>query len=126
MTREELIARWSQRAEDFERFAAIVDGRKVIAEMLTELELLFREDDSEGLTLQEAALESGYSADHLGREVRAGHIPNTGRPHAPRIRRADLPRKLGVLPLTQPENMFARRQIAQSVVTSNAKRNHDG
>jgi hypothetical protein len=45
------------------------------------------------LTLSEAARESGFSADHLGRLVREGRIPNAGRPHAPRIRRADLPRR---------------------------------
>jgi hypothetical protein len=45
------------------------------------------------LTLREAARESGYSADHLGRLVRLGIIPNAGRPRAPRIRRADLPRR---------------------------------
>lgn len=126
MTRDEFISRWSQRADELKRLAANVDGHKVITEMLSDLELLFREEDSEQLTLQKAAQESGYSPDHLGREVRAGRIPNVGRPKAPRIRRGDLPRKPGVLPATQHENMFARRQIAQSVVTSNAKRNHDG
>ena len=45
------------------------------------------------LTLREAARESGYSADHLGRLLRQGLIPNAGRPRAPRIRRADLPRR---------------------------------
>jgi len=45
------------------------------------------------LTLGEAARESGFSADHLGRLVRQGLIPNAGRPRAPRIRRADLPRR---------------------------------
>lgn len=45
------------------------------------------------LTLREGARESGYSADHLGRLVRQGRIPNAGRPRAPRIRRADLPHR---------------------------------
>ena len=48
--------------------------------------------DAEALTLVEAAAESGLSADHLGRLLRTGTIPNAGRKGAPRIRRADLPR----------------------------------
>jgi len=126
MSRDEFIGRWSQRADELKRLAANVDGHKVITEMLTDLELLFREEDSEELTLQKAAHESGYSPDHLGREVRAGRIPNVGRPKAPRIRRGDLPRKPGRLLSSQHENMFARRQIARSVVTSRNERNHDG
>jgi hypothetical protein len=49
------------------------------------------------LTLREGARLSGYSADHLSRLLRQGHIPNAGRPHAPRIRRADLPRRAPAL-----------------------------
>jgi hypothetical protein len=48
--------------------------------------------DSEVLTLVEAAGESGLSADHLGRLLRTGTIPNSGRKGAPRIGRSDLPR----------------------------------
>ncbi len=118
MTRDEFMGRWSQRADELKRLAANVDGQRLIAELLAELALLFREEDSQALTLREAGQESGYSPDHLGREVRAGRIPNVGRPNAPRIRRGDLPRKPGRLLSSQPENMFARRQIARSVVTS--------
>ena len=50
-----------------------------------ELEAALRQEDDTLLTLTEAARESGYSADHLGRLVRDGKIPNTGRPGAPRI-----------------------------------------
>ena len=110
MTRDEFMGRWSQRADELKRLAANVDGQRLIAE----LALLFREEDSQALTLREAAQESGYSPDHLGREVRAGRIPNVGRRNAPRVRRGDLPRKPGRLLSSQPENMFARRQIARS------------
>ena len=77
------------------------------------------------LTLAQAARESGYSPEHLGRWIRLGKIPNAGRPHAPRIRRTDGPQKPGALrprPLTL---MVDRRQIARSVVNS-ATRYHDG
>src|SRR3954468_20019993 len=45
------------------------------------------------LSLHRASEESGYSADHLGRLLRAGKIPNSGRTAKPLIRRSDLPVK---------------------------------
>ena len=77
------------------------------------------------LTLAQAARESGYSPEHLGRWIRLGKIPNAGRPNAPRIRRGDVPHKPGALrpkPLTL---MVDRTQIARSVVNSTT-RHHDG
>jgi hypothetical protein len=47
------------------------------------------------LTLREAASESGYSEDHLGRLLREGTIPNAGARYSPLIRRGDVPRKPG-------------------------------
>ena len=58
-----------------------------------ELEAALRQRDETTLTLTDAASESGYSADHLGRLVREGKIPNAGRPGAPRIARRLLPLK---------------------------------
>ena len=51
------------------------------------LEEAFSEQEETPLTLQEAAELSGYSADHIGRLIREGKIPNAGRPKAPRIAR---------------------------------------
>ena len=51
-------------------------------------------EDTTLLTLNEAAEESGFSPDHLGRLVREGKIPNAGRLGAPQIARRDLPIKL--------------------------------
>ena len=45
----------------------------------------------ERLTLDQAALRSGYSADHLARLIRDGRLPNAGRRGAPRVRAVDLP-----------------------------------
>src|ERR1700723_3498982 len=59
-----------------------------------ELEAALQHQEDVPLTLGQAAVESGYSEDHLGRQVRQGKIPNAGRPNAPRIRRGHLPRKL--------------------------------
>ena len=55
------------------------------------VEQAFNEEDNVLLNLQRASEESGYSADHLGRLVREGKIPNAGRSGAPRIARRDLP-----------------------------------
>ena len=71
------------------------------------------------LTLQEAADLSGYSADHLGRLVREGKIPNAGRPKAPRIARRDLPRKTGdILPVAEepPRYETSNARIVQSII----------
>jgi len=69
------------------------------------------------LTLQEAAEESGYSADHLGRLVREGSIPNSGRHGSPRIARRDLPRKSEMA--SQPERgHLSPTQIVRSVINA--------
>jgi hypothetical protein len=47
------------------------------------------------LSLHSAAQESGYNVDHLGRLLREGKIPNSGRKAKPLIRRRDLPAKTG-------------------------------
>ena len=67
MTRTEFIGKWAQRAEELGRLSASVDGRRLISEFLEELERLFREEECEILTLEEAAQYSGYSADHIAR-----------------------------------------------------------
>ena len=128
MTRAEFVCRWAQRAEELGRLSASVDGRRLISEFLAELERLFREEESEMLTLEQAAEYSGYSADHIARSIRHGSIENAGERGRPRVRRGDLPRKSGALRNEMPEPILAgntRRQIAQSVVTSTHER-HDG
>ena len=57
------------------------------------LQLAVRHAADELLSLRRAAEESGYSADHLGRLLRDGAIPNAGRRSRPLIRRGDLPAK---------------------------------
>jgi len=60
-----------------------------------ELEEAIRTAEDEALTLTHAARESGYSSDHLRHLVADGTIPNAGEKGRPRIRRGDLPMKLG-------------------------------
>lgn len=88
----ELALTWRRRAQEMRRFGALPNAAsfEVAAD---ELEAALRDENDQPLTLGQAAAESGYSEDHLGRELRLGRIPNAGKRHAPRIRRADLPRK---------------------------------
>lgn len=88
-----LRERWQARRDELRRLHALVDGAVLCDELLAELDRLTDSAASEALSLTRAAAESGYSADHLGRLVREGKLANVGRPNAPRVRRADLPRK---------------------------------
>ncbi len=121
MTREDFTTRWRGRRDEFARLGALVEGVKLCDEVLADAEALFRSEEHDVLTLTEAAQESGYSAGHLGRLVRSGTIPNAGRPNAPKIRRADLPRKATGLRRTGATAKLLGAtpgQIARAVVTS--------
>ena len=84
------------------------------------LEAVLRQRDETTLTLADAARESGYSTDHLGRLVRDGKIPNAGRPGAPEIARRHLPRKTGAAKPSLAAKPSVREvstaQIVQSVI----------
>ena len=75
MTREEFVARWRAHLSEWARVGALVDGVKVCQEVLADLEALTRAEDEAVLSLSEAAVESGYSQDHLRRLLRMGKLP---------------------------------------------------
>lgn len=116
---QSLIAAWRARADELRPYAtpaaaAFDRAADELERHLTALEL-------EPLNLQQAAAESGYSPDHLGRQVKQGKIPNAGRPRAPLILRRDLPRKPAALPGVDATISLVGvgpRQIARAVVTS--------
>lgn len=121
MTTLEFLEKWSAEAETLKRRAALVDGAALLTEVLADFVAVTRGDADDTLNLQEAARESGYSADHLGRLLRDGKLPNAGRANAPRIRRRDLPRKPAALrPDWPPVSLPGATpgQIARAVVTS--------
>ena len=90
----------------------------LIRSLADQLEAVQGREDSEILTLLQAARESGYSADHLGRMVRKGKIPNARRPGSPGIRRSDLPRKASELTKTLSTSTLrsSKAAIVRSIV----------
>jgi hypothetical protein len=123
MTPTEFFAKWRAERDRFGRYRQLVDPLPVLDELLADVQALLDTDGDSLLNLTQAGAESGYSADYLGRLVKNGTIPNAGRPNAPLIRRADLPRKAGTL-RPSPRGGHYRDaspgQVARAVVTSNA------
>jgi hypothetical protein len=93
MTRAQFVGIWSKKAEEWKRFSVQVEGAKLVEAILTDLDAVFSFEHDEVLTLRTASELSGYTVDHLGREVRAGRIPNAGSKQRPRILRGHLPTK---------------------------------
>jgi len=123
-TLDACLAKWTAEADSLRRLGAQVDGAKLIEAIVADFQAVNRADDAETLTLIEAARESGYSSEHLGKLLRRGTIPNAGRKNAPRIRRRHLPYK----PSALREALDAPRlvgvtpgQIARAVVTSSGE-----
>lgn len=87
----ELVAAWRDRAAALRRYAPEVAN--AWEDAAAELEASLRDFGAELLTLEGAARECGYRADHLGRLVKAGRLANLGRSGAPKVRRGELPRK---------------------------------
>jgi hypothetical protein len=117
---QELASVWRRRAADLRHWAA-AEGAAVAWECAAkELEAALRCDGGELLTLAEAARESGYTVDHLGRDIARGKIPNAGRLHAPRVRRSDLPKKPGALSPPGRGLHIGRAEIARAVIQRQA------
>ena len=117
-TVEGLPADWRKRAKALRRYGGDTPAT-AIERCADDLEATLRERDETTLSLVEAARESGYSRDHLGRLVRDGKIPNAGRPNAPRIARRHLPRKAPAhAPLAEEPRPRQRSnaQIVQSII----------
>jgi len=110
-----LPVEWKARAKNLRRWASAEAAATAWERAAAELEEALSRQSDRVLDLTQAAAVSGYSADHLGRLIRQGRIPNAGRRHAPRIRLSDLPRKPGHaptpaerLPETPPRDQVVR------------------
>ncbi len=125
-----LRMRWLARRDELRRLRALVDGAELCDALLADLDAALRAEHSALLSLREASRVCGYSADHLGRLVRAGILPNAGRRNAPRVRLADLPRRAGAsgshddLTLRR-DSIRSRVQIARSVLSSKPQEQDD-
>ncbi|MXV95501.1 MAG: hypothetical protein F4Z92_06470 [Gemmatimonadetes bacterium] len=119
-TVEGLPANWRRRAKSLRRYGAETPAT-AIERCADDLEATLVERDETTYSLVEASRESGYSADHLGRLVRDGKVPNAGRPGAPRIALKDLPRKAHVpagprLADKRRSGEVSNAQIVQSII----------
>ena len=72
----DLPATWRERAAQIRRYAP--EAAAAFEDAASDLERELREADNDVLTLPEAQRESGYSADHLGRLLKAGCDPERG------------------------------------------------
>ncbi len=76
MNREDFVRRWRARRDELARLGAQVDGAKLCDEVLADFEAMTTAEDEALLGLQDAAVRSGYSSDHLRRLFfRAGDLP---------------------------------------------------
>ena len=117
---EGLPADWRKQAKALRRYGGETPAT-AIERCADDLDATLVERDETTFSLVEAARESGYSAEHLGRLVRDGRIPNAGRPGAPRIARAHLPRKAHAPPAPPLADKPRRSdvsnvQIVQSII----------
>jgi hypothetical protein len=125
MSPEDFVAKWSAEAQAMHQRGALVNGAALLGEILQDFQAATGEYWDQPLTLADASHESGYSVDHLGLLIRQGTLPNAGRPHAPRIRRRELPRKPSRLPWRDPRVKLVGAtpgQIARAVVTSDLEK----
>ena len=114
-----LPAEWRAEAESFQEHG-VEPAARAYERCARQLEESLMAEGGERLTLGEAAEESGYSTDHLGRLIREEKIPNAGRANAPRIRRADLPikPKPRALPVAEATSLpqTTNAQVVQSII----------
>jgi hypothetical protein len=115
-----LTERWAQHAVELRGY-----GHEATATTLErsrkELLDVIEQAGNELLNLTQAAAASGYTADHIGRQVRAGRLKNHGRPKAPRVRRADLPKKVAS-PCANSDNVATVAVTAKGIALAVANR----
>ena len=121
-----LPVEWKARAKNLRRWAGASEAATAWETAAAELEAALSGEEEELLDLQAASTVSGYSADHLGRLVRQGRIPNAGRRNAPKIRLSDLPRKPGHLPPEEGSRGPApgREQLVRTLLLMHRERTH--
>lgn len=110
MTRREFLDKWGARRDEWSRRGISAPVGPLLDEVLADMESVTRHEGTELLTLTQAAIRCGFSPDSLGRLVRLGKLQNYGRKNAPRVRAADLPRKILRAPAPLAQVGIASRQ----------------
>ena len=92
ITDEDAALTWweNEFAPACEAVGALVNGAVIVRQIVASLRRVRETALAETMSLTEAAERTGYSADHIGRLVRRGRLPNAGRKNAPRVRLGDL------------------------------------
>lgn len=122
---EFLRARLLWRRAELARVGALVQGERLLDQILSELDAAERTENGRLLKLSEASRLCGYSPDHLRVLIKAGKLTNRGRPHAPLVRRNELPRKPGhSTPALTPTRAVAnlQAQIVGNAIPSRLRR----
>lgn len=111
----DLAARWEERADEYERLGVLVAGDRLCREFVSDVR---RARAGVLLTIQEAAVRSGYTAAHLRRLIRTGAIANRGLPRRPRVLESDLPRKPALASTQERLHLHGAspEQVVRSVV----------
>jgi len=91
---EQLAGQWRAHAQELRSWGGDASAT-ALERAAADLEAALAREQDALLTLEQAAQESGYSADHLRHLVAEGTVPNAGRRGAPRVRRGDLPTRPG-------------------------------
>lgn len=116
---DSLVKRWREDAKRLREYGA--EGPAQACEKHAQaLKDHVRQYQEEALPPNQAAEESGYTADHIRRLIRQGTLPNAGDASEPRVRRRHLPRKPGRHPGGDPlgDGVGSRTRVARTVVGS--------
>lgn len=89
------IERWTERGANYGDVGALVDARKLCEQFVADLVQIRAAQESDAVSLDEAALLGGYNRDSLARLVRHGKLENVGTARQPRIRRSSVPIRPG-------------------------------
>lgn len=122
---EFLRARLLWRRAELSRVGALVQGDKLIDEVLSDLEGAELQLNGRLLKVSDASRLCGYSPDHLRVLIKTGKLTDHGRPHAPLVRRNELPRKPGhSTPALTPARAVAnlKAQIVGNAIPSRLRR----
>lgn len=97
MSLPELIEKLSKLRERLSGYEALVRADALLADILEDLRTVQNSAGDEWLTLNEAALRSGYSPEHLRRLVREERLTAERRGRRLYVREGSLPRKSATL-----------------------------